>query len=178
MYYGAYGNTKQENQKTIPTLRKTMKIYQQRMSAQMDDSFVVFLIGMRINRLWKVHKWLPVARSMGKMLKELHAHPEMGFLGQESWGGRTTIMMQYWRSFDHLEAYAKNREAAHLPAWSAFNKQIANNGDVGIWHETYLIPKGGFECVYNNMPEFGLGKAFAHVPATGPLKNARGRLKQ
>ncbi len=127
-----------------------MKIYQQRMSAETDDSFVVFLIGMRINRLWKVHKWLPVARSMGKMLKELYAQPEMGFLGQESWGGRTTIMMQYWKSFDHLEAYAKNRDAAHLPAWSAFNKQVASNGDVGIWHETYLVPRGGFESVYNN----------------------------
>ncbi len=25
---------------------------------------------------------------------------------------------------------------------------------VGIWHETYLIEPGKFECVYGNMPPF------------------------
>jgi hypothetical protein len=32
----------------------------QRMSAQVEGDFVVFLIGMRINKPWKLHKWLPV----------------------------------------------------------------------------------------------------------------------
>jgi hypothetical protein len=32
------------------------------------------------------------------------------------WFGRTTILVQYWRSMDQLLAYATNREAAHLPA--------------------------------------------------------------
>jgi hypothetical protein len=25
--------------------------------------------------------------------------------------------VQYWRSFDHLEAYARDRNALHWPAW-------------------------------------------------------------
>jgi hypothetical protein len=29
------------------------------MAAEMDGEFVVFLIGMRINKPWKLHKWLP-----------------------------------------------------------------------------------------------------------------------
>jgi hypothetical protein len=33
-----------------------------RMTAQIKDDFVVFLIGMRINRPLKVWKWLPVAK--------------------------------------------------------------------------------------------------------------------
>src|SRR5450755_780756 len=43
----------------------------ERMSAKVDGDFVVFLIGMRVNKIWKVHKWLPVFLAMPKMLKEL-----------------------------------------------------------------------------------------------------------
>ncbi len=46
-------------------------IIPKRITATIDGDFVVFLIGMRINKPWKIHKWLPVVRAMGKMLKEL-----------------------------------------------------------------------------------------------------------
>lgn len=85
-------------------------------------------------------------------------------------------MVQYWRSFEHLEAYAKNRNANHLPAWKKFNKQVSNNGDVGIWHETYLIKKGCHESVYNNMPQFGLAKASKHVTVSNNTNSASQRL--
>jgi hypothetical protein len=87
-------------------------------------------------------------------------------------------MVQYWRSFEALEEYAKDSNQAHLPAWANFNKLMKNNSDVGIWHETYTISPGSFECVYNNMPEFGLAKATSIVPASGSRKDARGRLRQ
>ena len=38
-----------------------------RLTAEMDGDFVVFLIGMRVNKPWKVHKWLPVARAMPRL---------------------------------------------------------------------------------------------------------------
>ena len=40
----------------------------QRMTALMDRPFVVFLIGMRINKWWRPDLWLPVAMSMPKMV--------------------------------------------------------------------------------------------------------------
>ena len=132
-------------------------VINRRMTAAIEGEFVVFLIGMRINRFWKVHRWLPVARAMPRMIAELAAAPEHGFLGAEQWLGNPTIMLQYWRSFEHLERYAKNRSAQHLPAWAAFNRAIGSNGDVGIWHETYRVRSGDYECIYNNMPLFGLG---------------------
>ena len=128
------------------------------MTANIEGDFVVFLIGMRINRLWKLHKWLPVAKAMPKMIKELSMKPESGFLGFQLFGGIPPVMVQYWRSFEHLEAYAKDREGFHYPAWKEFNKQIKSNGEVGIWHETYKVQAGEYECVYNNMPMYGLGK--------------------
>lgn len=151
-------------------------IYPQRMTATVEEDFVLFLIGMRINKLWKVHKWLPVARSMLNMIDELYEHPELGFLSHEQWIGRTTVMMQYWKSFEHLENFAKNRTSVHLPVWTRFNKQIGTSGDVGIWHETYLSGKGRYECVYNNMPQFGLAKVGNHIEARGKYLSARSRM--
>lgn len=153
------------------------KTINQRMTAQMEGDFVVFLIGMRINRFWKFHKWLPVAAAMPKMLSELSANPQSGFLGYEMSGGLKPLIVQYWRSFEHLEAYAKDRDQHHYPAWKEFNKKIRSNGDVGIWHETYKVRAGEYESVYNNMPPHGLGKAGELIPATGKKETAAGRMK-
>ena len=147
------------------------------MTAKAEGDFVVFLIGMRINRIWKVHKWLPVAMAMPKMIEELYENPDMGFISHEQWIGRTTIMIQYWRTFEHLESYARNKESRHLPAWAEFNRNINENGDVGIWHETYLSSPGRYECIYNNMPVFGLAKATECVPITEKYITASKRVR-
>lgn len=144
-----------------------------RMTAEVEGDFVVFLIGMRINKPWKVHKWLPVFLAMPRMLKELEARPESGFLGHIASLG---VIVQYWRSFDHLESYARSKDQEHWPAWIAFNRRIGNSrGDVGIWHETYQMRAGQYETVYSGMPPFGLGRAGQLVPASGGRESARGR---
>jgi hypothetical protein len=154
------------------------KILPQRMTAKMDSEFCVFLIGMRINRPLKVHKWLPVVRAMPRMLRELEAHKELGFLGGHFWLGRTIISLQYWRSVKHLMDYSTDKSLQHAPAWAAFTRSVGNSGDVGIWHETYVLAPGGYETIYHNMPPFGLGRAGTLVPATGQLLHARERLQK
>lgn len=151
--------------------------HQERLTATIDGDFVVFLIGMRFNSWWKLHRWLPLTRAMPRMLAELQAKPELGMLGGEMWFGRTTILVQYWRSMDQLMAYATNRDAAHLPAWKSFNQSVAKSGDVGVWHETYSVSPGTYENVYVNMPPFGLGKVGTLKPASGTLSTAQGRVK-
>ena len=75
-----------------------------RQTATVDDDVVVFLIGMRINRLRRVRSWLPAFRAMPRMLRELAADPSLGLLGVHSfWMGRTIIAVQYWRSFEDLQ---------------------------------------------------------------------------
>ena len=130
-----------------------------RVTATLEGDFVVFMIGMRFNKLWAIHKWLPVFLAMPKMLKELYSNKELGLLHHEMWFGRTVILVQYWRSKEQLLAYAKNRDAEHLPAWKDFNKAVGSNGYVGIWNETYQATNGTYENIYANMPPFGLGKA-------------------
>jgi hypothetical protein len=150
------------------------RVIDKRMAAEMDGEFVVFLIGMRINKPWKLHKWLPVFLAMPKMLKELEAHTELGFLGHNGFG---RVIVQYWRSFEHLEAYARNKDESHWPAWVGFNRRVGNSrGDVGIWHETFVIKPGHYEAVYSGMPPFGLGKVGKLASAVGIREAARCRM--
>ena len=85
------------------------KVVAKRVTAEIEGDFVVFLIGMRINKPWKLHKWLPTVMAMPRMIRELEQRPESGFLGHIASLG---VIVQYWRSFEHLEAYA--RDANHL----------------------------------------------------------------
>ena len=147
-----------------------------RVTATIEGDFVLFLIGMRINRPWKLHKWLPVFLAMPRMLKELEANPAIGLLGTR-YLGRLTFA-QFWRSFDALEAYARAPDRAHWPAWTDFNRRMRDDrGDVGIWHETDLIPAGQFEAVYSGMPPTGLGAAGAMQEAVGARDGARNRIR-
>jgi hypothetical protein len=139
---------------------------------------VVFLIGMRINRLWQVWKWLPVFVAMPKMLAELSKNRSHGLLGtpRTMLSGRVIMVLQYWESFDALERYARASDLSHLPAWRAFNRRIRNDGSVGIFHETYSVHRHAFETVYANMPEFGLADALGGEPVDTKRSTASQRL--
>nr|WP_269204524.1 DUF4188 domain-containing protein [Motilibacter deserti] len=92
-----------------------------RMTAASDDDLVVFLIGMRINRLRAVRAWLPAVTAMPRMLRELAKDPSLGLLDARSYvSGRVVLVVQYWSSFEHLDAYARASDREHLPAWRAF----------------------------------------------------------
>jgi hypothetical protein len=152
-------------------------VFPGRYTAQSDEPFVVFLIGMRVNRFLQFGKWIPAAKAMPRMLAELKRQPELGLLRVEFflyWRG--IAVLQYWRSFEQLHAYAHAKNAVHLPAWAEFNRRVGADGSVGIWHETYTIGPGQYECVYANMPRFGLAGAVQHVTATGRLEQAKSRI--
>jgi hypothetical protein len=147
-----------------------------RYTAQMEGTFVVFMIGMRINKLWAVHKWLPVMQAMPRMLKELYQNRSLGFLSASYFITlRGITVLQYWNSFEQLEHYARHG-AIHLKAWREFNQKIGTSGTVGIYHESYIIDEGKQETFYNNMPVCGLAQAGKHVPVTTRTESARERL--
>jgi Domain of unknown function (DUF4188) len=116
-----------------------MEVQRGRFTADIDGDFVIFLIGMRFNHPLRIRKWWPVATAMPRMLKVLSQHPELGCLGFQQWFGRTTILVQYWRDFDSLDRFAKDRDLPHLEPWRRFNRAVRASGDVGIWHETFKI---------------------------------------
>lgn len=114
---------------------------------------------------------------MGPMLTTLYRNPDRGFMGGETflyWRG--VCLIQYWRSFEDLERFARNPSDPHLAAWRRFNQRVGADGSVGIWHETYAVSAGGYKCVYGNMPRFGLAAAAGHEPIVGRKESARGRI--
>jgi hypothetical protein len=152
-------------------------VFRGRYTARADSPFVVFIIGMRINQFWRFWRWLPTLLAMRPMLVELYTHPEKGLLSAEiTLTLRGPVLIQYWRSFDDLDRFARSRSDPHLPAWSKFNRTAARDGSTGVFHETYLVQPGQSEAVYANMPRFGLARAFEHLPVSGGRETARGRL--
>ena len=51
-------------------------------------------------------------------------------------------------------------------------------GDVGIWHETYLVKAGQYEAIYSGMPPTGLAVAGKAAEITDATESARKRLGQ
>lgn len=161
---------------TVPERARESGVYLGRYTADVSAPFVVFLIGMRFNTL----RGLPVALrtffSMPKILGELAADPSLGLLEQRvrfSW--RSVELIQYWRSFEELERYARGPEHEHVGAWRWFNGLRDKATGVGIWHETYLVDPGKCESIYANMPRFGLAAAAIHAPLAG-ASGARARV--
>ena len=142
------------------------------------DGIVVFLIGMRINRLSRVGRWAPALMAMPAMITELVKDPSRGLLGRPRTfrSGRTILVVQYWNSFDDLERYARDPGASHLPAWRRFNRAVRNNGAVGIFHETYRVRAADAETIYVNMPAFGLAAATSEIPVGAGRHTAAARL--
>ena len=151
-------------------------VRQGRWTAEIDGDFVVFLIGARINsklHALKVLSDLGGRRGMMHMLRYLTQHPDKGLLGYETAG---FTIIQYWRSFEHLEAFATSTDDPHVEVWRNYWKRVGKSGRAGIWHETFLVRAGEYECIYNNMPLRGLAKAAKHIDATGAARSAMGRL--
>jgi fumigallin biosynthesis monooxygenase-like protein len=147
-----------------------------RYTAELPDDFVVFLIGMRVNRPWKPLKWVPVFAAMPRMLIWLDKHPQAGLLHWHNAWIKGPAIVQYWRSFTDLDRFARGPQQPHLPVWKKFNQAVRASGDVGIWHETYKVRAGEYECVYGNMPRIGLAAAGTHVAVGSTGQSAAARI--
>ncbi|MEU6240325.1 DUF4188 domain-containing protein [Streptomyces sp. NPDC047024] len=150
-----------------------------RVTAAAEDEIVVFLIGLRINNFTALRSWVPAARAMRPMIKELAREKKNGLLGYQALLGlpRVVYVVQYWESKEKLLAYASAPDKEHRPAWGEFNRRLRQGrGKVGIWHETYVVPAGSYESVYVNMPAFGLGAATGVVPVGRRGERAAERL--
>jgi len=153
------------------------EIKQGRWTANIEGDFVVFLIGARPSLRHPIRSFRDLGgmRGMPHMLKYLSERPEKGLLGFENYG--LTMNVQYWRSFEHLERFAKDEDDPHLKAWRSYWKRVGTDPRSGIWHETFLVRAGEYEAVYGNMPPHGLAKATT-LERVGSASSARGRLKR
>jgi hypothetical protein len=137
-----------------------------RMTHEHHGELVVFLIGMRINRPWRIDLWWPAFTAMPRMLRELLSDPDSGLAGVRfTIGADGPVIVQYWSSLEKLYAYASDSTAEHRPAWAAFNRRARKApGAVGIWHETFVAERA--ESMYVGMRVTGLAAATSSVEVT------------
>jgi hypothetical protein len=109
---------------------------------EIEGDFGVLIIGAGANRPLDVVKSffdLGGRREMNHMLDHLIQRPEKGLLAYES---SFSSIVHYWRSFEHLEAFAKNADDSHLEPCRNSWRWLGKSGRAGTWHETYLDQSG------------------------------------
>jgi Domain of unknown function (DUF4188) len=154
-----------------------MGINMGRWTADIDGDFVVFLIGVEVRDPEQAGPAVGLLMAMAEMLGELMQDPAKGLLGFQQFGAVGGVIVQYWRSFEALEAYAKNPSAKHAPVWREWNRLAEDErAGAGIWHETFPVSAGRYEAIYQNMPVTGLQKAGRAITVSEARASARQRL--
>ena len=155
-----------------------MGVQQGRWTAELDGDFVVFLIGAMVHDPAVATEASGLLMAMADMLDELEGDPSQGLLGYTRHGeAGSGVLVQYWRSFEALEAYSRNPGARHAPVWRAWNRLAAEDrGSAGIWHETFKVNAGSYEAIYQNTPVMGLQKAGRPITVSEAKDTARARL--
>ena len=151
-------------------------IRQGRWTAEIEGDFVVFIIGARSTQAHAALAHRP-RRPAGH---EPHAQVPQRPPGEGPAGlrERGLTIIQYWRSFEHLEAFAQDTDDPHLDVWRRYWRRVGKSGRTGIWHETFLVRDGEYEAIYGNMPPHGLAKAAAlGASSANRGRGARERLK-
>ncbi|CAG9460325.1 unnamed protein product [Pedinophyceae sp. YPF-701] len=164
------------------------RVVRGRFSARMpkDKSFVVFLIGARVNdpcdltKLDSFYQWM--GKAFDNMDRELEAlGPELGYLGGEGYVSMSrtgTLTVQYWESMEKLQAWARGRQYAHNKPWKVLQAKGKDTPRYAFWHEAYQVgADGSYETIYVNCPPLGLANAKGSELFTcqGQMATAAGR---
>ena len=153
-----------------------------RVMADTSQGGALFIVGMHIHDWRKPFDWLPPFLAMPRMVRELEANRALGMVSARYcfWGGRTIAVVQCWKSFELLTAYARSEDNEHRPAWLEFYRTASKSmSTVGLFHETYVVSPGSTESLYFNMPErFGLTAVTGAVPVSARNASAHDRLHE
>ncbi len=142
-----------------------------------DREVAVFLIGLRVNRWWKVRHWWPSFVAFPRMMKALEEKPQGYLGGYLAWTRNGIMYVQYWNSVKELYSFASDSSTIHPKTWRGyFDRAKAAPGATGIWHETFVVQPGGTESVYDDMPLMGLAAATESIEVTPRGDTARQRL--
>ena len=164
-------------------LRKAHPVYRGRWAGQIQGDFCVFHIGIILNgHIPSGDAMKQIGEAFVRMHEELESDPEkFGFYGSTQYTSTNLrvdlgMTVQYWRSQDHLNAYARNHMSKHFPAMVWSSKMMKVSDHIGFWHESFKVHAGEYEAIYVNCPQILLGKAGTLLKAEGKWKTARGRL--
>ena len=158
-------------------LLRKRRVIPGRHHAELDGEVIVFPIGMKINRWWAIHRWFrPVVSTVRLWRHVQFVRPDGYLFGYLFFYSRGVGMVQYWRDFEALEAFAQDRGQPHLAAWRQLVSQTSHDQTFGYWHETYVVDASNSETIYGSMAPFGLAAAAGYATVGAKSENARSRL--
>jgi hypothetical protein len=82
-------------------------------------------------------------------------------LGQTSWSNTDSrgvpeyLSVQYWRSIEHLHAFAHG--PLHREGWEWWNRTLKEHPHLAIYHEVFAVDSKNWETIYTNCEPTGLG---------------------
>jgi hypothetical protein len=122
---------------------------------------------------------LPFARKIGRAIERAASeaietkagllHSERIFFQWKHFG-----FIQYWSSFEALEDWS--HRPPHSDWWREALERMRKQGDFGVYHETFLVPRSGIESIYLNCPAVGLSAFGVQGEAVGTATTSRDRL--
>ena len=71
-------------------------------------------------------------------------------------GGNALVTLSYWKSIEHLHAFAQG--PSHKLGWDFWSRTSKQWPHIGIMHETYAVPAGSWENIYQNHHPLGMGE--------------------
>ncbi|KAL9126011.1 MAG: hypothetical protein Q9217_004862 [Psora testacea] len=77
-------------------------------------------------------------------------------LSQGAGRGNYQVQLSYWKSIDHLRNFATHSVHADGRRWLERTRQ--QHAHIGTFHETYVVPPGHYETIYENFHPFGMGQ--------------------
>lgn len=130
-----------------------------------DKGLVVFILGANTNH--PMGLFAPGFKNVGdfiqNMWKDAEANREKwGYLGKTNpmpmatAGGNALVTISYWKDIEHLHAFALG--PTHRLGWDWWAAQNKKYPHLGIMHETYAVPKGAWENIYQNCHPLGMGQ--------------------
>jgi len=81
---------------------------------------------------------------------------------------------QYWQSFEELEAWS--HRPPHSEWWRQVLERMRTRGDLGVYHETFLVPRDRLESIYLDCAPVGLATFGTLGEPVGAMTASRGRL--
>ncbi|KAL9105667.1 MAG: hypothetical protein Q9187_008671 [Circinaria calcarea] len=131
-----------------------------------NKEMVVFIVGASSNHPLGI--FAPGFKELGDLFQNMWIDAEAdraksGYLGKtstlmaiEHGAGTTILTISYWQSMAHLQAFANSPvHRLGLNWWTKNHKEYPH---IGIMHETYVVPWGNWENIYDNFHPIGMGQ--------------------
>ncbi|KAI2791781.1 hypothetical protein POX_c04660 [Penicillium oxalicum] len=134
------------------------------------DQIVVFHLGVRSHHPlgFLAPGMKGIVDSFDRMMREMHADPETAgllglstFLKQEQAAGNELLNIFYLRDYKALHRFAYGD--SHMKGVKYFRKITETCPHIGIFHETFVVPRGHWEAIYINSEPTGLGDTWFPV---------------